>query len=121
MPEKTPLTDLQSKALETAQRFEDYGSYGGRESRAVAALHRRCPGWDKEDCRSWFVKALAVHKSGIPYMNARAEEATEIWRKSRGHVDLSPIADEFIKQHSEFRKEELLLTLFRILDWHLLR
>lgn len=54
-------------------------------------------------------------------MDTRAAEATEIWRKVRGNVDLSPIADEFIKQHPEFPKEELLLTLFGNLDRYHLR
>lgn len=121
MTEKVPLTEVQSKALETAQRFTDYKSYGGRESKAVAALHRRCPGWDKEQCRSWFVKAVAVHKSGIAHMERHAAQATEIWHKANGHVDLSPIAGEFIAQHPEFSREALLLALFRILDWYHLR
>lgn len=121
MPERISLTELRAKALETAQRFADYGSYRGLESRAVAALHRRSPGWEKQDCRSWFDKALAVHRSGIAYMQIHADEAQDIWRNAHGIVDLSPIAGGFFERFPEFSNEQLELALFRILDWYHLR
>jgi hypothetical protein len=38
---------LEEIALETAQRLIDYGSYGKREAKAIAAMRRRCPDFDR--------------------------------------------------------------------------
>lgn len=104
---KVSLKDLQTMALQTAQRFVDYGSYQKSETKAVAALKRRCFGWSKDECRDWFLKAVVVHNAGIKYMKHHTDQAFDIYKEQKDKIDLSPMAGDFVADHKAFPKELL--------------
>lgn len=117
----TSLHDVQNKALETAQRFVDYESYRASEARAVSALHKRCDGWSKEECRGWFGKSVIVHRHGISFVQAHADAAFEAFDRDRNDIDFKPIAVDFLSAHPEFPEDLLLGVLAWVFYWYHLR
>lgn len=115
------IDQLQEKALETAQRYIDYKSYSQNESKAISALKRKCPGWNNEEYKTWFKKAVEVHQEAIIYINQNSERAFHIFEKNMKDVKLDELATEFAKSHQEFNVRTLSHTLTFIFYLHHLR
>ncbi|MBT8487134.1 MAG: hypothetical protein HKO59_18115 [Phycisphaerales bacterium] len=114
-PSRAALHDLQTKALATAQRFVDYEGYEQSETRAVSALARRCPEFTKDECRSWFLRAVEVHRAGIDYVRAHATRACELYENRQ---PLDEIAESFIREHAAFPRDLAIGVLMWVVFWH---
>jgi len=115
------LHELQTKALETAQRFIDYESYQSSEATAVRALHRRCEGWSKEQCKEWFDRPVVAHKHGISFIQAHREDAHEAYNLDRNAIDFVPFASDYVATHPAFPEDLLLAVLVWVFYWYQLR
>ncbi|MDH3640532.1 MAG: hypothetical protein OES38_00420 [Gammaproteobacteria bacterium] len=115
------LHELQTKALETAQRFIDYDSYQSSAATAVRALHRRCEGWTKEQCKEWFDKSVVAHKHGIAFIQAHSEDAWEAHNQDRNAIDFTPFAGDYMAAHPAFPEDLLLDVLVWAFHWYHLR
>lgn len=100
--------NLEEAALETAQRLVDYESYQGRESKALAALKRKCPGYETDDYTTWFNRALVAHKDAIKYVEDNSDLFWAAFdaRKSE-EFSIEGLADQFIQCHPEFSASAL--------------
>jgi hypothetical protein len=57
MPAGEAAEGLLETAFDVARRYKSFGSYGS-EAAAVRALHRRCSGFSKEQCRAALHRAV---------------------------------------------------------------
>ena len=111
---------LKNKALEIAQRYVDYKSYGQSETKAIAALKKKCPNWDRGIYELWFRKAVSAHQDAVAYVNKNSEQAWDLYQENRKNVDLQPMAENFHEAHPEFMVNQLHDTLvFAFYFWHL--
>ena len=117
------LDNLKSKALETAQRYVDYGSYGATETKAISALKRKCPGYNKDIYTEWFEKAVATHKNAVAFVHRNRKKAHDLYdaNKNKENIGLKPLAIEYSKIDKNFNIEMLLNTICFIFYWYHLR
>jgi len=118
------LQELKSKALETAQRLIDQQIYGRRESRAISALRKRVPGWERQDYERWFVRALAAHEEVVKAIKDEPDRLWKLYHESmqRGsRMDFTPIAERIHAAHPDFSVQELNVMIAMSFSWRLLR
>jgi hypothetical protein len=115
------LRQLKKKALHTAHRFIDYDSYGQKESRALAALKKKCPGWGDEEYRFWLIKAIALHQSAVEYIKTHAEYLVASYSQKPDQFDMKTLAADFIRQQTDFDPDEVVATLMWVFYWYQLR
>ncbi len=102
MTTSNQLTALQDKALETAHRFVDYESYEQKESKAVYALKKKCPGWPQEDYYTWLRRAIALHRETILFIDLHQKEAWAKYEARTDRIEFDGFADEFVEAHCQF-------------------
>lgn len=67
---RVTVRDCQSAAMDVARRFIDFDEYGS-ESRALAALRRRCPGRSAAEYRLMLADALDLHRTAVRIVGDR--------------------------------------------------
>ena len=90
MTEGKAAEDLLDTAFDVARRYKSFGSYGS-EAVAVRALHRRCPGFSKDQCRDAFHQALHLFETTSEVVTHHQEELLANWqtpeRVDSGSID----------------------------------
>ncbi len=78
MPDKEAV-DLLDIAFDVARRYKNFGSYGSTAA-AVRALHRRCPGFSKEQCREALEQGLLLLDIATESYIRHKELLTTTWQ-----------------------------------------
>ena len=102
---------IQQIALETAQRFIDYGSYGKNESKAIYAMKRRFPGLSKDEYKSYLDDAIVVHSDAIQYVNSNSEAFNKSYAEKSDESGFHLITGDFIKKYPSYQSDDLNDTL----------
>lgn len=103
----TDLETLKENALETAQRLIDYDSYGGRRTKAIAALRRRTPGHENSVYEYWFDEAVQTHKCAISYTRKNADFFYKLMGINPNKVSFAGHIDEFENENPKFSARQL--------------
>jgi hypothetical protein len=98
---------LQEKALETAQRMLDYGSYDRKRTKALSALRRKAPGYQAADYERWLDEAVSVHADDVAYTKANSERLLSIYDTKREHLGFQGHISDFLEQHPRFTAKQL--------------
>ena len=108
---KSDKNKIQTIALETAQRLIDYDSYGGRESKAIAAMKRRFSGLSKDEYEKFLRDAIAVHKDAIKYVKSNNKVFYKCYNENPDGSKLHLVTGDFIKKYPSYEANDLVHTL----------
>lgn len=115
-----PLVEVREKALETAFHLIIARGYGGSETKALAALKRRCPGRTKDECLKILKRSVLAFGDIIEFLQENEAAAYASYSKETKHHDLLSIAGPIIEEYSEFPREKLRWVLDVVfLNYHL--
>lgn len=112
---------LKTIALETAQRLIDYGSYGQNESRAIAAMKKRCPGFRRDVYAAILSEAMGIHRDAIRYVAANLERIQRSYQEQPDGSGLAAVVEDFVERYGEFPVAELTSTVGFVYYLHHLR
>lgn len=117
----TPLVEVKQKALETALNYVMYSGYSGSETKALAALKRRCPGRTKAECLEWLQRGETVVKDCIEFLEQNEAAAFDTFSLDSKVHDLLKIAAPIKKKHSDFPEKQLGWVLDLVFYYYHLR
>jgi len=107
MKTSTPLVEVKQKALETARNYVMYNGYSGLETKALAALKRRCPGRTKAECLEWLRRGEMVFKDCIEFLEQNEAAAFDTFSMDSKAHDLLKIAAPILKKYPDFPENQL--------------
>lgn len=116
----TPLVEVKRKALETALHYVIYKGYKESETKALAALKRRCSGRTKAECLEWLRRGEMLFRDCIEFLEQNEVAAFKVYSEDKRDLALLSIAVQIKERYSEFPEEQLGWVLNLIfLNYHL--
>jgi len=103
----TPLVEVKQKALETALRYVMGNGYNQSETKALAALKRRCPGRTKAECLHWLQRSERVFRDCIEFLEQNEAAAFETFSPDTKDYNLLKIAVPIRRKFSDFPEKQL--------------
>ena len=116
----TPLVDVKRKAIETAFHYVMCRGYNGSETKAVAALKRRCPNNTKSDCLKWFNRSEMLFKDCIEFLEQNETAVFTARSQDIENFDVLTVAGPIKIKYSDLPEEQIKWVLDVVfLNYHL--
>ncbi len=121
---KKKKKDLLEEAIQVAQLFIDYDSYGSYKA-ASRALKRRVSGYDDKKYQSVLNKAIKHYQDAIQFIKEHREQFGENFSIYGKQKDISGcytgFDKEFYKSQKGFKLSTVRSTLSWVFYWHYMR